>query len=356
MATATGRNGRKRPRGRSLGTVLDSTQEHRRSAWPHRFAVVLTVTTFPLIWVGGLVTTYDAGMAVPDWPTTYGYNLFLYPWQTWVAGPWDLFIEHGHRLLGAVVGLLTIAMVAAVWKWDHRRWMRTASVAAMVGVIAQGVLGGFRVVLDERVLALLHGCIGPAFFAYCAMLCVFTSRRWQEATTHQTEATNKKIRRLAILTTGLAYLQLILGAHLRHIPFHDPVVFPVLVFFHLIVAVALVVHGVLLLRIAGGYGKSTGIASGSWLLAMFMFGQVSLGAATWIAKYGWPSWFSEFGFAARYVVAANTLSQAIIVTGHVALGSLILATSAMISSRVLRVVQQRPLTSMLAVPMAEAVA
>ena len=76
-----------------------------RSPWPHRLAVLLVCATFPLIWVGGLVTTYDAGMAVPDWPTTYGYNLFLYPWQTWLAGPWDLFIEHGHRLLGSLGGL-----------------------------------------------------------------------------------------------------------------------------------------------------------------------------------------------------------------------------------------------------------
>ena len=73
--------------------------------------VLLVCATFPLIWVGGLVTTYDAGMAVPDWPTTYGYNLFLYPWQTWFSGPWDLFIEHGHRLFGAAVGMLTIGSV-----------------------------------------------------------------------------------------------------------------------------------------------------------------------------------------------------------------------------------------------------
>ncbi len=66
--------------------------------------MLLVCATFPLIWIGGLVTTYDAGMAVPDWPNTYGYNLFLYPWQTWVSGPWNLFIEHGHRLFGAVVG------------------------------------------------------------------------------------------------------------------------------------------------------------------------------------------------------------------------------------------------------------
>ena len=86
--------------------MTDQRRQSRRSPWPHRWAVVLACATFPLVWVGGLVTTTDAGMAVPDWPNTYGYNLFLYPWQTWLAGPWDLFVEHGHRLLGAAVGLL----------------------------------------------------------------------------------------------------------------------------------------------------------------------------------------------------------------------------------------------------------
>ena len=114
------------------------------SRWPHRLAVLLACTTFPLIWVGGLVTTYDAGMAVPDWPGTYGYNLFLYPWQTWLAGPWDLLIEHGHRLLGALAGLLTIAVVGAAYRWDQRRWLRYLAVIALAAIIAQGCLGGAR--------------------------------------------------------------------------------------------------------------------------------------------------------------------------------------------------------------------
>ena len=95
--------------------------------------MVLVCATFPLIWVGGLVTTYEAGMAVPDWPTTYGYNLFLYPWQTWMLGPWDLFIEHGHRLAGggrrSVDDCLAGRAVAPIgaagcagWAW--RRWWR----------------------------------------------------------------------------------------------------------------------------------------------------------------------------------------------------------------------------------------
>mgnify|MGYP001066850405 CR=1 FL=1 len=70
-------------------------------------------------------------MAVPDWPTTYGYNLFLYPWQTWLLGPWDLFIEHGHRLLAATVGMLTIALMVLLWRTDSRRWMKVLGAAAL---------------------------------------------------------------------------------------------------------------------------------------------------------------------------------------------------------------------------------
>src|SRR3954469_21475990 len=112
-----------------------------RSPWPHRWAVALACATFPLVWVGGLVTTTDAGMAVPDWPTTYGYNLFLYPWQTWLLGPFDLLIEHGHRLLGATVGLLTIAVLACLFAADRRKWLKVFGVALLALVCVQGLIG-----------------------------------------------------------------------------------------------------------------------------------------------------------------------------------------------------------------------
>ena len=102
-------------------------------------AVLLVCAVFPLIWAGGLVTTTDAGMAVPDWPSTYGYNLFLYPWQTWIGGPWDLYIEHGHRLLGALAGMIAIALVAVVWVSDHRKWLKGLSLAALGLIIFQTV-------------------------------------------------------------------------------------------------------------------------------------------------------------------------------------------------------------------------
>src|SRR3954468_12199444 len=124
-----------------------------RSPWPHRWAVALACATFPLVWVGGLVTTTKAGMAVLDWPSTYGYNLFLYPWQSWLAGPWDLFVEHGHRLLAASVGMITIGLLAVLYSREKRRWLRVLGFVALGLVIFQGVLGGMRVRLDERTLA-----------------------------------------------------------------------------------------------------------------------------------------------------------------------------------------------------------
>ncbi len=189
------------------------------SPWPHRWAVALVCATFPMIWIGGLVTTYGAGMAVPDWPNTYGYNLFLYPWQTWVFGPWKLFIEHGHRLLGTLVGMIS----------DRLPGFRLVVPAPPVGALAgrggawrvlscQGMLGGMRVVLDEVQLAQIHGCVGPAFFAFTVALAVVTSRRWQQADSSAAAPAVAKIERLALIITFLALLQLVLGSQLRHLP------------------------------------------------------------------------------------------------------------------------------------------
>ena len=92
-----------------------------------RFTKFVASSTLFLIFAGAMVTSTGSGLAVPDWPNTYGYNLFLYPWTEWIAGPWDLFIEHAHRLFAATVGLVCIALVVVVWRTDSRRWMRIAS-------------------------------------------------------------------------------------------------------------------------------------------------------------------------------------------------------------------------------------
>jgi cytochrome c oxidase assembly protein subunit 15 len=295
--------------------------------WPHRLAVVLVCATFPLIWVGGLVTTYEAGMAVPDWPTTYGYNLFLYPWQTWILGPWDLFIEHGHRLLGAGVGLLTIALLAALWRYDSRRWVRWLGVAALAAVIFQGLLGGLRVRLDERLLAKIHGCFGPAFFALSVALAVFTSRFWRQSPAPRDDASAGKLHTLALLTTFFAYLQIVLGAQLRHVSLAlDTSGFQVAVLFHLLVAAVLLLHVVLLaLRV----GRSN---RGEALLALVGV-QFVLGASTWVLNYGWPRWFGGYAWSESFTVMQESQRQALVTTAHVATGSLILVTSLVVSLR-----------------------
>ncbi len=303
-----------------------------QSRWPHRLAAALLGLTFPLIWIGSLVTTTQAGMAVPDWPNTYGYNLFLYPWQTWLWGPWDLLIEHGHRLLASAVGLLTIALAVALFCLDGRRWIRWLGIVAVVGVIGQGVLGGMRVLLDDRTLAKLHGCAGPAFFALCVALWVCTSMWWTNA---KRRPTTGGLERLTLITALLSYVQLVLGAQVRHIALGArPDVFQMLVVMHLALALVLLAHvTVLVVRTVHHRRDQPALVRPAMLLGVLMTVQVGLGLATWVVKYGSPAWLADWGWAAGYTVAADSMLQAMTVTAHVATGSLILAVALVLALR-----------------------
>ncbi len=307
------------------------------SRWPHRWAVALVCATFPLIWVGGLVTTYDAGMAVPDWPNTYGYNLFLYPWQTWIHGPWGLFIEHAHRLLGALVGMIAIALVASAWWCQRRVLVRVLSVAALAGVIFQGVLGGLRVIENEVQLAKIHGCVGPAFFALAVAVAVVTSERWRSGAAQNRDRL-AKVERYAVLTTLLAYCQLVLGSQLRHLPVGAaPGDFRIALVFHLGVAAALLVHvGLLAAEVLRTQRAERSLVRPTTALVALVLVEIGLGAGTWVLKYGWPSWFDGFGFAAGYTIVADSRQQAWTTTAHVATGSLILAASLLVALRSVR--------------------
>jgi cytochrome c oxidase assembly protein subunit 15 len=311
----------------------------RISPWPHRLAVALALVTFPLIWVGGLVTTYDAGMAVPDWPSTYGYNLLLYPWQSWLAAPWDLFIEHGHRLLGALAGLLCLALVAVAYFSDGRRWLRGAAIGALALVILQGVLGGARVLLDARLVALLHGCVGPLFFAYLAALTVMTARSATKADVAM-DATGRRLVSAPWMMTALAYLQIVLGAMVRHVPLAaSPQWFRAALFLHLLMAgwltFQIMATTVLVVR-AWSTSKQNGFLGPAALLCGLVIVQLGLGIGTYIVKYSWPAWMSEYSFAATYVVEEKGLLQSMITTAHVANGSLILFASMVLATRASR--------------------
>jgi len=308
------------------------------SDWPHRLAVLLVCATFPLIWVGGLVTTYEAGMAVPDWPTTYGYNPLSYPWATWWSGPWDLFIEHGHRLLAGLVMVLSIMVCGLVWQRESRGWVRWLAVAAVGGVLVQALLGGLRVVLDERLLAKIHACVGPAFFALTVVLAAVTSRWWRDGESLAPTAADGTLRRMTAWTALLAYVQLVIGAQLRHVTFAtEGQVFQVLVLFHVFVALALIGHvAAVALRVLRTRRSAGLLMRPTFGLTMAMMIQLLLGVATWVVNYGWPVWFRGYAWSENHVVAAGSLAQSMVTTAHVAIGSMIIATSVLLTLRTWR--------------------
>src|SRR2546426_3330341 len=101
----------------------------------HLIALLTAATTFPLIFMAGLVTSHQAGMSVPDWPNSYGYNMFLFPPRLWVG---NILYEHTHRLMGSVVGMLSIVLAIVAWRTESRPWVRNLAAATLVAVILQG--------------------------------------------------------------------------------------------------------------------------------------------------------------------------------------------------------------------------
>jgi cytochrome c oxidase assembly protein subunit 15 len=171
----------------------------------HGLALVTAAVTFVLILFGGLVTNTGAALAVPDWPTTFGHNMFLYPWAKMVGG---IFYEHSHRLIGAVVGMLTLALGVALWP-SRLRWL---GVTAIVAVIIQGALGGLRVVLREGTLAILHGCLAQAFFGLLVAIALLSARTSAPSPRGLPSST----RALTLATVVLVYVQIVFGALLTH--------------------------------------------------------------------------------------------------------------------------------------------
>jgi cytochrome c oxidase assembly protein subunit 15 len=173
----------------------------------HWLALVTLAATSVLIVLGGVVTNTGAALAVPDWPSTFGYNMFLFPWTQMVGG---IFYEHSHRLAGAAVGLLTLALAAALWRRGGRlRWLGIAAVAV---VVLQGVLGGLRVTLLAATLAIVHGSLAPAFFALLAAIALLTSR----AAGGSLRRPEPAVSRLAVAAVAAVYVQIVFGALLTH--------------------------------------------------------------------------------------------------------------------------------------------
>ena len=274
-----------------------------------RLALVTAGATFPLIFAGGLVTSTDSGLSVPDWPTTFGVNMFLFPWAEMVG---KVGIEHGHRLLGSLVGLLVLSLFAWTMLSERRQHLRVLAWVALLAVITQGLFGGFRVTLASEpewnkmavVLAVVHGCTAQGFFCLISAIALIQSERWAR----RTAAGSSVSTRLALAVPALIFTQLVFGAVLRHL---DRLL-------HLHMAFAVLVTAVTLwlcsrsLTSAESDRPRAGWARAMAFMVVF---QVLLGVGSWLV------------LRRPELVGIRPLMQSALPTLHVATGAMLLLSS-----------------------------
>ncbi len=177
------------------------------------FAWFTAGATLLLICSGGMVTSKGVGLSVPDWPTTFGYNMFFFPVSKWVGG---IFFEHTHRLIASVVGFLTLILAFWLAFSPVAGWLRKLGWVSLGMVILQGVLGGLRVTLMKDQIGIFHACIAQAFFAMLVVLALGLSPVWQNLRAPAIGEPLRRIGRVALFITAVIYLQLGLGATMRH--------------------------------------------------------------------------------------------------------------------------------------------
>ena len=193
---------------------MNSGNPERSSKWLNRFAWLTCAATLLLICSGGMVTSKNVGLAVPDWPTTFGYNMFLFPVSKWVGG---ILFEHTHRLMGSLVGFLTTILAVCLWFTEDRRWVRNLGLIALAGVILQGILGGLRVTMMKDEIGIFHACVAQAFLGLLVVIALVRTSFWSTLANRTSDL--KKIALLKELATGITiaiYVQLGLGATMRH--------------------------------------------------------------------------------------------------------------------------------------------
>ncbi len=347
-------------------TTITDTRRYRRG--PHAAALLAAACTWPLLLVGGSVTVYRVGMAVPDWPTTFGVNMFLY---NFLESSWGVFLEHSHRLYGTVVGLACIALmigttlaevraqaavttivaalgigflplvlpsgvmpgglnpffagltlvgasslILAAWFGLFQRRARLGLVwFALAAVIGQGVLGGYRVRLNSTDLAFLHGCTAQAFFGLMVALCVLTGRRWGRPSRYITDTSRLRWHASAVLILVLA--QIVVGAWLRH--YGSPDALASHAGFAVVVGLYAAATASMALR---RRDEAPELAPAARMLQVMVVAQLLLGVAAWwllrpfdgIPRPVWPS-------------------QAAVRIAHQGVGALLLASAVVLAMR-----------------------
>lgn len=299
--------------GGSLGKVRNGPREEK--SWTPLFGKVAAAATFLLVIAGGLVTSHEAGLAVVDWPNSFGYSMFLYPLSRMTGG---IYYEHAHRLFGSLVGLTTLVLAVHVWRAKASIWVRRLALVALALVIIQGLLGGLRVtghltmstnaseMAPSIALAVAHGVLGQVFLGLMVVLAVLTSRLWGNR-----DQVGDSLHRFGGTTlyywlAGTLLVQLILGALQRHIGW------------------GLVIHItmasiVTMLAIVGG-ARAWWLSHGTWplqrlgqTLLVVVSLQVALGIAAYAVTGGQP------------IVGSPSTIEITMATAHQAGGALLLS-------------------------------
>ena len=288
--------------------------------WVHHLAVALMVATLLLIAIGASVTSTGSGLAVPDWPLSFGQ---VFP--PMVGG---VLYEHSHRMAAALVGMLTVALMVVMARWEPRHWVQWVSRTAVLAVVLQGLLGGITVLwLLPTAISVSHACLAQAFLCLTVTLAVCTGPSWRQRWGSRTEASQPGLAVIAGLSTGVIYIQLILGALMRHTgaglaipdfplafgrlvpPFDAPGV--LIHFMHRVGAVAVTLCVVWsVARVIREHANERQLLRPALTLGSLLLVQLTLGAlAIWTGRAVLP------------------------VTAHVAVGAAVLATSLFLTLR-----------------------
>ena len=305
-------------------------------------AIVAAVAVFLLLVTGGLVTSLESGLAVPDWPNSFGHNMLLYPISQMKGG---IYYEHAHRLFGMLVGVTALVMLGVVWREDSRRLVRMLAMAFILIVCAQGLLGGLRVtgnitsatsgteLRPSTLLAIVHGMFGQIVFATACVIACIASTSWKSTTPAIAVADAGRVRALPIMLLCALLVQLFLGASYRHlqVPPHDglPAQHPSWpIWFHIAGAIVVLVLAVITGALAGSRARNIKPVR---ILGKGLVHAVGLQVA--------------LGVGALVVVLIRVDEkipgyEVLVTSAHQALGALLLAMTAMLAALSLRFVAE----------------
>jgi cytochrome c oxidase assembly protein subunit 15 len=292
--------------------------EREDDAFAGKLAVIAGAATFLLVVAGGLTTGAEAGMDVPDWPQSFGYNMFLYPLSRMTGG---VYYEHAHRLFGTLVGLTMLVLALLVVRREKGRTVKALALTVFIMVVIQGMMGGFRVTEDSIWLAIIHGVFGQVIFALVLTLAAMTSATWRGDAPPREARGAKTDKILGFTLFGFLVLQIFLGAMLRQI---EAALHP-----HITVAAVVFFLGMVTgFRAWGLYGDLVPLRRAGTALITLLVLQVVMGIVA-LAVAG-----------ATRGQAVRPISDVLLTTVHQAIGALLLATAALIGAFASRLLRQ----------------